>query len=311
MESILLIFGFAGLIVGAQLAIKGALNISQHFKISPFFIGLTVLAIGSDLPELMVNISAAIHKLDGVDTSSLVIGGVIGTCMSQVVLALGVAGLFAKLRIKRQRLIRDGSMLLGSLALLFFVGYDGLISRTDGIVMLLVYGFYFFGLFREEGVFEKFKLAPKVYFGWSSMSLVAGFIILIFSSDLVIENSIAIAEVWGVSPFIIGVLILGFGTSLPEITLSLAGIRNGAIGLTVGNLIGSNIFDTLVTVGVGAGISEFNFERRILMEDLVILFVASAIVLAFFVRDRKLVRSEAVMLIIIYLFYIGLKLFSI
>jgi len=304
----LLLLGLGGLVIGAQLIIKGALNISRHYKISEFFIGLTVLAIGSDLPELVVHVTGAIHKLNGVDTSGLIIGETIGTCMSQIALALGIIGLFSKIKLGKKELVRDGSMMLGSVALIFFVGFDGLISRTDGVVLITIYILYFINLFRDEGVFEKFKWAGKIQFGWSILSLMSGLFILIYSSNLVIVNAVSLAEVWGVSQSLVGALILGFGTSLPEITLSIAGLRSGAIGLTVGNLIGSNIYDAMFTLGIGASIAEFNFENNLLMRDLPILFITSLIVLIFFAWKRKLKRVVAVSLIAIYIAYVAFKL---
>ena len=120
LELLLLILGLTGLGFGTELVVRGALDISERFKISKIFIGLTILAIGTDLPELTISISSAIDKLHGIDTSGIIIGDVVGSCFGQILLTLGLVGIFAYFTLTKKEILREGGMLLGSIVLLFF-----------------------------------------------------------------------------------------------------------------------------------------------------------------------------------------------
>ncbi|MBD3360330.1 hypothetical protein GF366_00850 [Candidatus Peregrinibacteria bacterium] len=309
-ELIFLILGIAGLIIGTQLIIKGALNIAEHFKISHIFIGLTILAVGSDLPELVIDITGAIHRIMGTETSGLIVGETIGTCIGQIAPTLGIIGLLGtSLFLTKRETIREGGMLIGAVILLFLLGIDGNLSRSDGIIMLLSYGIYFVVLYRNEKKKEReTKRAPELKVAWSVLSLITGFAILIFSSNVVINNAIALAKMWGVAQSFIGAIIVGFGTSLPEITVSLGALVKKVPRLSVGNLIGSNIFDILFTLGIGSTISGFLVEKNLLKFDIPFLFFTSLIVLIFFMTKKRLSRKESAILVIIYLIYLTLKI---
>ncbi len=308
-EFIFLILGLIGLVLGAHLIIKGALNIAEHFKISQVFIGLTILAIGTNLPELMVIINGSIHRLTGIETSGLIVSEAIGTCIAQISLTLGIVGLLGtSLFLTKNELIRGGAALLGSVALVFILGLDGKLSRIDGIIFILFYIIYFLSLYREEkGKERKVKRAPPLRTGWAILSLLSGFTILIISSNFVIENAIILAEIWGISQSFIGAVIIGAGTSLPEIAVSISAVTKKATRLSIGNLVGSNIFDILLVLGLGSAISEFNVEKSLLLFDIPFLFITSIIVLIFFLTKNKLTKKEALFLIIIYSLYVGFK----
>lgn len=311
LEFIYLILSLIALVFSSHLIIKGGLNIAEHYKISQFFIGLTIFAVGSDLPELVVAITGAIKKLNGQDTSGLIIGETIGTCMGQIALTLGFIGLFSTLTLKKRELYRDGSLMVGSVILLFLMGFDGVISRTDGIIFILIFIIYFVNLFREEHVYEKVQMAPKIHLSWAIISIIGGFAILIYSSTIVINNALSLAINWDISQSLVGILLIGLGTSLPEMVLSISALRRRAFSLSVGNLIGSNIFDILFTLGIGATISEFNVDKNLLNLDIPFLLATSIIVLIFFGKRKKIDKKEAVALISIYLSYVVIKLFSI
>jgi cation:H+ antiporter len=310
MALLFLILGLIGLVIGAHLVIRGSLNIAKHFKISQLFIGLTILAIGTDLPELVVHITGAIHRLQGIETSGLIVGETMGTCMAQITLAMGIIGLFVYLTLGRRKVIRDGIFMLVSVLLLFSLGFDGKLSRFDGIVLLLVYAVYFFIVQREEHIFDKIKRAPKMYFFWSILSIISGFAILIYCSNLVVDNGVSLASAWGVPQSVIGVLLIGLGTSLPEIVLAIGAILRKAPMLSVGNLVGSNIFDLLFTLGIGTVISEFLVAKDILWFDAPYLFLASLLVILLFFRKKGIQKKEALLLIFVYVFYAVAKLLS-
>jgi len=308
-ELILLILGLIGLVLGTHLVIKASLNIAQHYKISTFFIGLTILSIGTDLPELVVDIRGALYRLAGTETSGLILGETVGTCMGQIALTLGILALFGTLILTKRELKRDALMMLVSVFLLFLVGSDGVITRLEGVIFMIIYVVYFYNLYREEQVKEKVKKAPPLHLGWDILSLVAGFIFLVLCSDLVVKNGIGLATLWGVPQATIGAVVLGLGTSLPELAVTLGGMLKGAFRLSVGNLIGSNIFDVLFTVGIASAISGFNVSQNILHFDIPFLFLTSLIVVLLFAIRKKINIKEAGLLIALYITYVVLRIF--
>jgi cation:H+ antiporter len=304
-----LILGIIGLILGAQLVVKASTNLAEHYKISPLFLGLTIVTIGTDLPELVVNVTAAIQKLQGVETSGLIVGNIIGSSMGQIGLSLGVVGVVGAISLTKRRLSRDGLMAVISVMLVFLAAIDGVVTRVEGVSLLLIYAFYFLMIYREEKITEKVVRAPKIYPAWVALSMIAGFVMLIFSSDVVVENAVLLASTWGVSQSWIGIVLVGLGTSLPELAIAAGAIRKGQVGLSVGNLVGSNIFDLLFVLGGVAVISEFNVASSMLRFDLPFLFLTSLLVLYFFRTRMKFHKKEAIVLLFMYGFYMGFTIY--
>lgn len=307
-EIIFLIFGIAGLVIGAELVTRGALNIGEHYKISHIILGLTVLAFGSNLPELFINIQGAFDRLKGIETSGIVVGDVIGSNFGQIGLILGIIGLFGVLKLTKKQMLRDGLTLLGATILLFLVSLSGEISRIEGLILIFIYIFYLVTLYREEKFKERIILPPKLHILWAGLSLIGGFALLFGASNLALDNAVALSENFNVSQSIIGIFVLGLGTSLPEFAISLTAIRKKAHGIAVGNLIGSNIFDTLIPIGVAVLISELQISKEIIFFDIPSLFILTILVLVLFRYKKKLQKKESLFLIFIFLLYAVLKI---
>ncbi len=307
LELLYLVLGLLGLVLGSHLIIQSSINLAEHFKISQLFFGLIILSIGTNLPELVVTINASIQRVAGIETSGLVIGQILGSCMGQIALSLGILGVFASLVLSKREFYRDGLMMLGSVLLLFILGFDGVLGKFDAIAFLIFYGFYFLSLQREEKIFSKMKRAKTANFLHDISSLIAGFAILIYASNIVVVNSIILAELWGVTQSFIGVVIVGLGTSLPEVTTAIMAIAKKATKMSVGNLIGSNILDILLVLGIGGVIADFNFSSKLLMFDTVFLFFTSLMVLLLFGFTFRMKKKQAAVLIGIYFLYILMK----
>ncbi len=310
LQLIYLILGLLGLWIGSELVVKGTLNIAKHYKISHLFLGLVILAIGTDLPELVVTVTAAVYKLGGVDTSGLVVGNSIGSCFSQVGFVLGIISLFGLMTLSKREIKRDGMMMIASVVLIIFAGYDGIITRAEGLIFILVYVLYVLAIYREEHLYEKIKRAPSAKWFWDAFSILGGFIIIYFGSGAVVDNGIYLAEYWGISQTIIGITLIGLGTSLPELFVSINALFKGATKLSATNLIGSNIFDALFTLGIGSAIAEFLVDKSLLMFDIPLLLLFSILVVYFFHRNMKIEKKEAIILLVIYFGYIGIKVFT-
>jgi len=303
----LLILGIIGLWLGTEILVRAAINIAQYYQLSQIFIGLSILAIGTDLPELVVAINASIQTINGIESSGVIVGTAIGSGIGQISVALGVSGYFSYLIITKDQLKKEGVVLLGSIVLLFLFALDGRIDRIEGISMLLVYLIYYILLLgRQEKSDVKQKQPINIYY--NILFLIGGILIVIFTSELVVDNGIQLAERLGVSQSFIGIVLIGLGTSLPELAVSLNAAIKGASGLSVGNIIGSNIFDILVPIGIGATITPIAVDFDLVKIDIPFLFVLSALVLLFFRKKKGLQKKEAVSLIIIYMHYVIFKI---
>ncbi len=306
-----LIIGLVLLLTGTEFVIGAALNVARHYKISELFIGLTIMAIGTDLPELVVDITAAIHRLKGIETSGLIIGETLGTCMSQIFLTLGLIGLFSVLHLGNGGLHREKGMLVFSALIVFLLGFDGLLSRIDGFILLIIYMVYFLSLNREENIYKKFKslhLKKKLYPMWVFFSFSAGFAILFLGSQLTIQHALKLAALLRLPQAIIGIIALGLATSLPEIALAINSIRKKAYTLSIGNLIGSNIFDMLFTLGIGSAISGFLVNHGFLVFDFPYLIFAYLIFIYLILGKNNLHKKQAFVFLSLFFFYILIKL---
>jgi len=306
-----LILGLVGLWLGAELVTRGAISIAKRLHISHMFIGLTVLAMGSDLPELFIDITAALQKLYGIaDPSGLIVGETVGTVISQTTFILGMVGMFGVVVISKREFLRDGLVMVGAAAVMLLMSLDGQISILDGMIMVIIYIFYFMTIIREEKIQEKIRNQKGWgVFVWSIASLLAGFVFLIYGSKLVVDNAVVLASLWGVSQTLVGLLIVGFGTSLPELSICANAVMKKAGGLSIGNLIGSNIYDILFTLGLSSIIAKgFNVNFTLLEFDIPIMIGVTVLSIFLLRTKMKLEKREAVTLILVYFGYVALKL---
>jgi cation:H+ antiporter len=277
--------------------------------LSPLFVGMTVLAIGTDLPELVLSIEAGLQRLSGVETSGLVVGNAIGSSLGQIGFALGVTGLFGYLTLGKRRAWTDGIMLLGSIAIFFMLGVDGEFTRFDGGILITVYLVYFATAVRREqygksrGRSEttepKIKIAALCFLG---------FLVVAISSHLAIRSAVALAEEWGIAQTFVGIVLIGLGTSLPELAVSLNAVFKKEGALSAGNILGSNIFDMLVAPGSAAVIAGLTVESPLMLSiDLAALLAISLLVLYFFKRRRGLQKAEALLLLTAYMAYVATR----
>jgi len=303
-DVLFLIAGLAGLWFGTDLTIRGAISVANRFGIPEFIVGVAILSIGSDLPELTIAISAAMQNLQGALTSDVVVGSAIGSSLGQIGFVLGLVGLLSYLTLPRYIIFRHGGVMMGSLVVLALVGLDGTVSRTEGASLVMIYVIYFASLFSEKGSLSKEvdgDVPLSAFRTW--FDLVFGLGVIMASAELTVHAATEAAELLNIEQSFVALIVIGLGTSLPELSISLGAIRKKRTSLSVGNLIGSNIFDTLIPVGVAGVISGLQFDSRMLRFDLPYLFVLSAIVLFFFVRKKGLQKSEAIIVLALYCGY--------
>jgi cation:H+ antiporter len=308
MDFILLITGIAGLWLGTELTIGGSMAIARRHQLSEFFVGLVILSIGSDLPEIAIAVDAGLKGLMGQDTSGVVVGTSIGSVVAQIGFVLGVGGILTTLTLPRRYVLRHGAVLLAATVLLFLVAMNGAITRFEGLVLIACYGLYVIALLNGENVPDE-EPTPMAGGGFRSWTLLLlGLGTVIFSSELTVSSVVSIAHAFDISEALISVLIIGLGSSLPELSISISAIMKKRTQMSVGNIIGSNILDTLLPIGIAAVISGVTFERQLLWFDLPFILLLTATVLAFFLRRQGVMRPQAAVILGLYAVYVVAKL---
>jgi cation:H+ antiporter len=222
MDFLILIAGIAGLWLGTELTIGGAMAIARRQQLSEFFVGLVILSIGSDLPELAVAVDAGLKGLLGQDASGVVVGTSIGSVVAQIGFVLGLAGTISWLTLPRNFVFRHGSVLLGATILLFALAFDGEITRFEGVLLVGAYGAYVLALMNGANVPDE---QPRALAGGglsSWLALIAGLVVVIASSEITVSMVVHIAQTFDVSEAVISVLVIGLGTSLPELSISIS-----------------------------------------------------------------------------------------
>lgn len=307
MDFLLLIAGLVGLWLGTELTIGGALAIARRHRLSEFFVGLVILSIGSDLPELAVAVHAGIKGLAGTDASGVVVGTSIGSVVTQISFVLGVGALLSTLVLPRIFLFKHGAVLLASTVLLFAVCFDGRVSRFEGLGLIVFYAAYVVTLMaRNTPSVEHDTVSGGGFSSWALLAV--GLSTVILGSDITVNAVVNLARALEVSDVLISVVIIGLGTSLPELSISVSAIVKKRTQMSVGNIIGSNILDTLLPIGIAAMISSVRFDRELLWFDLPFIFVLTTIVLALFLRRGGLQTPQGLILLCLYGIYVTTKL---
>jgi cation:H+ antiporter len=308
LDFLLLIAGLIGLWLGTELTIGGALAIARRHNLSEFFVGLVILSIGSDLPEIAVAIDAGIKGLMGQDTSGVVVGTSIGSVVTQIGFVLGVGAVISYLTLPRSFIFKHGAVLLVSTILLFLVAFDGYVSRIEGLTLITFYAVYVIALMGGEDAPDQDHgtIAHGGVRSWTLLGV--GLVTVILGSEFTVSSVVNIAHTFEISEVVISVLIIGMGTSLPELSISISAILKKKTQMSVGNIIGSNILDTLLPIGIAAVISAVNFDRSLLAFDLPFIFVLTSVVLLLFVTKKGLSRPEGAIILSMYGIFVLIKL---
>ncbi|MEO9870592.1 calcium/sodium antiporter [Ekhidna sp.] len=306
----LLLLGILGLWLGTELVVRKAIILTKRFNVSSVFIGLSILAFGTDLPELIVAINGAIHSSRGIDSSGVIVGNAIGSSISQISIIIGLTAVVHFLAAGKIQIRHLAVELIGSIVLLALVGFDYVITWNDGAILIIAFLIYFLTHLNRERANEIQEVKEKtILLNTTShvLLLILGLGIVILSSELTINKALNLANQWNVNQSFIGAVIIGLGTSLPELAISISAILKDKPGLSIGNIIGSNIFDILVPIGISSLISNIYIEKSILLFDMPFLLVLSIVVIYFLSKKKGLQKKEGIGLTLLYLTYVFLK----
>ncbi|MFD0960259.1 calcium/sodium antiporter [Paenibacillus chungangensis] len=324
MEYLLLLVGFGLLIVGANYFVEGSSNIASLMKVPPMIIGLTIVAFGTGSPEATVSIIAALNGSAGVS-----VGNVIGSNVFNTTLVIGMTAILLAVQVEKETLRKQIPFtLLASVALLVLVGdvqlqgdAFGVLTRGDGIILLLFFGIFLYYLFEvaregreEEAVADRTGESDqgimrsasdsKSRGSWAKNILftIAGLGAIIYGGHLVVQESTNIALAWGMSETLVGLTIVSIGTSLPELVTSIAAALKKQNDIAVGNIIGSNIFNILFVLGVSAVIFPLQVESGLIV-DIVIVIALTALLFIVSRTQYRVGRIEGSLLVLSYIGY--------
>ena len=309
---LLLAVGFVALILGANWLVNGATSVGIRAKLSPLIIGLTIVAFGTSLPEMIVNVFSCIKGSPG-----LAIGNIIGSNTMNILLILGVSSLIWPIDVSRVSIRRDipvgffATLIIALMANDFFMSKDPVIDVNwmEGIVLLCL-GFAYLALTMLKKTPDETSDETQEALPWGKtvFSLIAGIIGLYIGGELVSNNAQILARNWGMSESTIGLTVVATATSLPELITSIVAAAKKNSGIAIGNVLGSNIMNIFMVLGISALITPLPFEAK-MNQQLLILFVANALMLLFVFtgKGRKLSRFEGALLT---LGYVGFMWFS-
>ena len=304
---ILLIVGFIILIKGADIFVDGASSLAGNFKISKMVIGLTIVAFGTSAPEFAVSIKSILSG-----SGDIVLGNVIGSNILNILLILGVSSMFHFLNVKNNTVKKELPITIMITTLLGVLLSDKILNnaaensftRGDGIVVLLFFGVFIYYLISimknksDEQSDEKYLSLPKAI-----IFTILGIIAIIFGSNFVVDSASYLASSFGVSEKMIGLTVIALGTSLPELVTSITATRKGEYDIAIGNVVGSNIFNIGMVLGVPVaifgGINGITFNYI----DLIVMIISAILLFLFSAKDHKIGRIEGIIFLLIFVVY--------
>ena len=317
------LFGVLLLIGGGALLVRGASEIASEYGVSPMVVGLTIVGFGTSAPELVVNVVGALRG-----ETALAFGNVIGSNISNLGLVLGLAAIVTPITIQGDLVRRELPLLLLATTMMAVLALDGplegmpaVVGRTDSIVLILMFCIFiyftahdFLATKKSEALFADINEHPKMLTAPSSRArwllLFAGFALLFVGGEITIRNGSALAMQFGTSPTIIGLFVIAIGTSMPELVTSIVAAMRGESDLAMGNVIGSNIFNSLLVLPTSGLISQIPVPRGGIGDLAVSWLLAAVLVPVFFIGKARLGRFTGAMLLVAYCSYALVRIFT-
>ena len=288
MEYIILIVSLVGIVLGADWLVAGAVSIAKKYKVSDFVIGAAIVGVGTSMPELVVSFIGAVQG-----NADVAIGNVVGSNIFNVLGILGITALFFPIAISKDNMKFEipfcilVSVLLMLLAMNFFNGTPATIGRLDGLILLLLFAFFMWYSFRRDMKNAQTSKTPvKEENIWMAIGKVAaGLAVLITSCDFFVDNAVSVAKSFGVNDAFISLTLIACGTSLPELAASVAAAFRKNTQLALGNIIGSNIFNITLILGVSSQVMPLS-SGGITVVDYLVMIAAVMITLLLGFKGR-------------------------
>ena len=306
MNIIFIFLGFLMLVVGGEFIVRSSVALSLKFNISKFVIGMTVVSFATSLPELIVSVNAALNN-----SPSIAINNVIGSNIANIGLVLGLISILGKITVDNYFYKRDWPwMFFFSLLMWFFISQDSVLQKYEGLILFLILIFFTLTIIKKSNYLdfkgsiddELLKTSNFKIFIW----LIISSITLYFGSEFLVDGAVNLAKQISISEAVISVTIVAIGTSVPELAASLVAIAKKEEGISVGNLIGSNIYNIGSVLGITAMIKEVPIAEEIIQRDIIwmLIFALIVIILAIIPRKNYLTSFKGLIMFSMYLYFI-------
>ncbi len=314
---LLILLGLTLLVWSADRFVFGAAAIAKNFGISPLIIGLTIVAMGSSAPEMLVAVQAALTG-----KTSTAVGNAIGSNITNILLVLGMTALIRPLTVQSRTVMREIPVMLLICLMGYWMLHDNHLSRTEGVVLMIGFVGFILTLIKvsmrqssqkDPLVAEMEAEIPKDVSNKRALFwLIVGLVVLPLSAQVLVDSAVVIAKMYGISDLVIGLTIIAIGTSLPELAASIMGALKNEDDLAIGNIVGSNIFNILAVLSLPGVINPDFVDPDASARDFPIMLLASIVLMAMafgFKRDGRINRLEGLILFISFIAY-QLVLFS-
>ena len=306
MNIFLIFLGFLLLVVGGEFIVRSSVALSLKFNISKFVIGMTVVSFATSLPELIVSVNAALNN-----SPSIAINNVIGSNIANIGLVLGLISILGKITVDNYFYKRDWPwMFFFSLLMWFFISQDSVLQKYEGLILFLILIFFTLTIIKKSNYLdfkgsiddELLKTSNFKIFIW----LIISSITLYFGSEFLVDGAVNLAKQISISEAVISVTIVAIGTSVPELAASLVAIAKKEEGISVGNLIGSNIYNIGSVLGITAMIKEIPIAEEIIQRDIIwmLIFALIVIILAIIPRKNYLTSFKGLIMFSMYIYFI-------
>ncbi len=304
---VLLIVGFVLLIKGADFFVEGSASIAKIFKVPSVIIGLTIVAMGTSAPETAVSVSAALKG-----SNAIAVSNVVGSNFFNLLVVVGVCTLFQAVNITKDILKRDfpysiavSVLLLAFLADDYIFGSNPVLNRIEGAVFLVIFAYYIFMLVRSALKARQNADDEEIHthsVPVSILFIVGGLTGVVLGGNMVVDNATLIAKSFKMSDTLIGLTIIALGTSLPELVTSVVASKKGENDMALGNVVGSNIFNILLVLGLSSLLSPIKLDVQPVI-DTALLIVVNIVVLLMVVKDHKLTKGNGAVMLLMYILY--------
>lgn len=311
--TVILIVGFVFLVKGADFFVEGASSAAKLLKVPTLIIGMTIVAMGTSLPETSVSIAASMSG-----KNALAVSNAVGSNIFNLIVVLGVCAVISELKVSKDVLKRDYPFSVFCAILLLVTGSIGMsLGRIDGIIFLVIFVIFLLVLIknaldaRKRGEVSEMELEMTEEMSemedlpvWKCiLYIIGGAVAIKFGGDWVVDSASTIAASFGISQTLIGLTICSVGTSLPELVTSITAARKNELDMAIGNVVGSNVFNILMVLGLAATVSPIAFLMENVI-DIVVLLVFSLITWLFCVTKKKIGRGEGIAMLVMYAVYL-------
>ena len=290
MSFLILIIGFALLIKGADVFVEGASSIAKKFNVPSMIIGLTIVAMGTSAPEAAVSVTSSLAG-----QNDMSVANVVGSNFFNVLVVLGVSSIIAKLPVQEETIKKDTPFLILVSILLLVFGINLKLGRIEGLALL---GLFTYFLVIETQTCSEISLPKTILV---SLVGIAG---IVLGGDMVVNSATSIATSLGMSANLVGLTIVAVGTSLPEFVTSIVAIKKGETEIAIGNVIGSNLFNILLVLGLAAVINPISMSMLAFI-DIIFMVLITLLLYMFMKKRNSLVKSQGIILVALYIAYMS------